>query len=144
LRRDSITAPAAGPAAEITRSESGANGSTPHPLEYVHLRDTPAGRYALSVHQPATGSPTTDYGLAWFLSLAPAAPPEVATQWSEDAQSLTLTLSRLGIGLTYALEKSSDLLEWEQVQSLSPTTTSTDVLVSGSPSRAFYRLVWVP
>ena len=78
--------PTSGPTAEVARSESGASGSVSHPLEHVFRRDVAAGGYRLRVRNHAAG-PTTGYGLAWYLSLAPAADPEIASQWSADACS---------------------------------------------------------
>lgn len=137
------TTPTTGRGVEVAVSESGAHGSVPHPLEYVHVRDAPAGLYTLRVHNAAT-STATGYGLAWFISLAPAAPPEVTSSWSADAQGLTLTFSHLGVGLTYALEKSADLISWETDQIVMPATTTAVVTVNSEPAPAFYRLVWVP
>ena len=137
------TAPAAGPAVEVARSESGAGVSVSHPLEHVFRRNLPAGGYRLRVRNQA-GSPTTSYGLAWYLSLAPAAAPEAASEWSAAAQSLILTFSRLGDGLTYALQASDNLMSWQTQQVLTPAGTSVTVTVAGPPARVFYRLVWVP
>lgn len=138
-----ISVPDTGPTAEVSRSHSGADGSTAHPLEHVFLRDLAAGTYRLGVRN-AIGSPAAAYGLAWFLSLAPAAAPEAAFQWSADAPSITLVFSRLGVGLTYALQTSDDLLSWQTQQTLMAEATSATIAVAGTPARAFYRLVWVP
>ncbi len=134
----------AGPESEHARSESGAAGSVPHPLEYLSLRDLPSGHYSLRVVNAATGSADTAYGLAWFLDLAPAAPPEIVPQWSADAQSLTLTFSRLGTGLTYSLQQSGDLLSWSHRQSITAASTSVAVALVDPNPRVFYRLVWSP
>lgn len=139
-----LAAPASGPPIEVTRSESGASGSVPHPLEHVFMREAPAGDYVLRVQNAISSGTTTAYGLAWFLALAPAGLPEVAFHGPPDAQGLTLTFSRLGVGLTYSLEESADLLAWEPLQSITAASTTEVVTISGASARSFYRLVWRP
>jgi hypothetical protein len=136
-------APEATAIAEIARSESGAAGSAAHPLEHVYVRQLATGDYRLRVVN-APDSHESGYALAWFLALAPAAAPEVVFQWSTDAASLTLAFSRLGVGLTYALQSSDDLMSWHTRQTLVAEETSATLTVAGTPARAFYRLVWMP
>ncbi|MFN0130820.1 MAG: hypothetical protein ACKV19_29505 [Verrucomicrobiales bacterium] len=137
-----VALPTTGTEVETARSESGASGSVPHPIEYLHQRHAPAGRYDLRVVNAPAESSETSYGLAWFLDLGPALPPEIASQWSADAQSLTLTFSRLGVGLTYTLESSDNLLNWTPLQSITASTPTATLVLTGPPARAFYRLVW--
>jgi hypothetical protein len=136
-------APGSTATTEIARSESGAAGSAAHPLEHVYVRQLATGDYRLRVVN-APDSHESGYALAWFMALAPAAVPEVDVQWSPDAVSLTLALARLGVGLTYALQSSDDLISWHTRQTLVTQETSATLTVTGIPARAFYRLVWVP
>jgi hypothetical protein len=134
----------AGLGVERARSESGAAGSVSHPLEHVFVRDLAEGEHLLRVQNAAMDSSTTGYGLAWFGSLAPAVAPEVAAAPSADGRTLILSFSRLGLGLTYALESSADLQAWAVQESLTASSTTATVTVGGTSARAFFRLRWVP
>lgn len=132
----------AAPGAEITRSESGAPGSVAHPLEHVFARDLAAGEYALIVKNTAPSTYATDYGVAWFAQLEPAAPPDIASELSADGSALALAFSRLGIGLTYALQTSGNLSDWATTHTFTASAATATWTVSGTEVRAFYRLIW--
>lgn len=132
------------PGTELARSESGAGGSVPHPLEHVYVRGLAAGGHTLRVVNPASGAAAAGFGLAWFSSLAPAADPVVVSQRSGGGPAVTLSFAQLGTGLTYALETSLDLQNWSMAQTLTPASTTAAVTVDGTGERAFYRLSWVP
>jgi len=132
-----------GAAVVLDRSESGARGSVSYPLEHVFRRDLPASGYRLRVMNDAAG-PATPYGVAWYLSLAPAAAPEVDVRWDVESGSVIMAFSRLGDGLTYALEESEDLVGWRTREVLVARGTTDTATVVGPPAPMFYRLVWVP
>lgn len=130
---------------ELARSETGAQGSISHPLEYVRQRDLAAGEYELVVHTAAAASEEgRPYGLAWFSELAPAADPVLDVELTPGENTVTLHLSHLGVGLTYDLECSADLQTWAVEQSLTAEAVEATVALPLAGEPAFFRVAWHP
>lgn len=131
------------PDTELTRSESGANGSVPHPLEHIYQHDVPAGHYAWQVVNAPISSFTTSYGLAWRAALAPAAAPELDTIWPTSGTALTLACTKLGTGLRYQVLASSDLHTWTSVATFTASGPTHTVTTISTPQRTYFRVVWL-
>jgi hypothetical protein len=130
------------PGAERAVSLSGAAGSVSHPLEHVFVRELPEGQYAL--HVSSAGPATTDFGLAWLSVIEPAQPPALSAMFSPDRSTLSLTFSQLGIGMTYQLQASEDLVNWTTIQTVDAPGPTTTVVARADGGRRFFRLLWVP
>jgi hypothetical protein len=133
------------PGVELARSETGADGSISHPLEYVRQRNLAAGEYELVVHTAAAVSEEgRPYGLAWFSELAPAADPVLDVGLTPGENTVALHLSHLGVGLTYDLECSADLQTWAVEQSLTAEAVEATVALPLGGEPAFFRVAWHP
>ena len=133
------------PGVELARSETGADGSISHPLEYVRQRNLVAGEYELVVHTAAAVSEEgRPYGLAWFSELAPAADPVLDVGLTPGENTVALHLSHLGVGLTYDLECSADLQTWAVEQSLTAEAVEATVALPLGGEPAFFRVAWHP
>jgi hypothetical protein len=133
------------PGVELARSETGADGSISHPLEYVRQRNLAAGEYELVVHTAAAVSEEgRPYGLAWFSELAPVADPVLDVGLTPGENTVALHLSHLGVGLTYDLECSADLQTWAVEQSLTAEAVEATVALPLGGEPAFFRVAWHP
>lgn len=130
---------------ELARSETGAQGSISHPLEYVRQRHLAAGEYELVVHTAAAASEEgRPYGLAWFSELAPAADPVLDVGFTPGENTVALRLTHLGVGLTYEVECSYDLKTWTVEQSVTAEAVDTTVTLTLAGDLAFFRVAWHP
>ena len=130
---------------ELARSETGAQGSVSHPLEYVRQRNLAAGEYELVVDTAAAASDDgRPYGLAWFSELVPAADPVLEIGSEPGENTVNLHLSHLGVGLTYDIECSSDLKTWTVEQSVTADAVDTTVTLTLAGDPAFFRVAWQP
>jgi hypothetical protein len=130
---------------ELARSETGAQGSVSHPLEYVRQRNLAAGEYELVVDTAAAASDDgRPYGLAWFSELVPAADPVLEIGSEPGENTVALRLTHLGVGLTYDIECSSDLKTWTVEQSVTADAVDTTVTLTLAGDPAFFRVAWQP
>jgi hypothetical protein len=130
---------------ELARSETGAQGSLSHPLEYVRQRNLAAGEYELVVDTAAAVSDDgRPYGLAWFSELVPAADPVLEIGSEPGENTVALRLTHLGVGLTYDIECSSDLKTWTVEQSVTADAVDTTVTLTLAGDPAFFRVAWHP
>jgi hypothetical protein len=130
---------------ELVRSETGAQGSISHPLEYVRQRNLAAGEYELVVDTAAAASDDgRPYGLAWFSELAPAADPVLDVELTPGKNTVALRLTHLGVGLTYDIECSSDLKTWTVEQSVTAEAVEATVALPLAGEPAFFRVAWHP
>jgi hypothetical protein len=130
---------------ELVRSETGAQGSVSHPLEYVRHRNLAAGEYELVVETAAEVSDEgRPYGLAWFSELVPAADPVLEIGSEPGENTVALLLTHLGVGLTYDIECSSDLKTWTVEQSVTADAVDTTVTLTLAGDPAFFRVAWHP
>ncbi len=129
-------------ASTVAESRSGDSGSPPTTVEYLYVRDLAAGSYTLTVSNAASGSFSTDYGLAWHVVPSGEQAPEMSLTAS--GTTGTLHFANLCAEAVYAVEKSTDLAQWTAlgfvtVPANTTTGTFTTALDSGSV-RTFYRL----
>jgi hypothetical protein len=130
---------------ELARSETGAQGSLSHPLEYVRQRNLAAGEYELVVDTAAAVSDDgRPYGLAWFSELVPAADPVLEIGSEPGENTVALRLTHLGVGLAYDIECSSDLKTWTVEQSVTADAVDTTVTLTLAGDPAFFRVAWHP